>query len=160
MLCRDSSWHRRALYLIRALPVVIGRNTQSGFYWITPAQCWRGFTVIEQLYGRRGDSQMVLIRARDDSYCMPYCSLTLLEALKPRSSHIFYVCHTYVYNYPLIRFSFHVWKNTITQYRQQFQTCFKCTLVCFSLEKAFLEKGWSCAYLPSTQLSAQIEHDV
>lgn len=103
----DRGWHRRALYLIRALPVVIGRNTQSGFYWITPALYWRGFTVIEQLYGRRGDSQMVLIKLRDDSYYMPYCSLTLLEAygsaLMPKSSHIFYDWDTYAYHYPLIR---------------------------------------------------------
>lgn len=100
VLRRDRGWHRRALYLIRALPVVIGRNTQSGFYWITPALYRRGFTVIEQRYGRRGDSQMVLIKLRDDSYYMPYCSLTLLEAyaltLIPKSSRIFFVWLRYI----------------------------------------------------------------
>lgn len=70
-LCGDSGWHWRPLYLIRALPAVIGRNTQSGFYWITPAQYQRGFTVIEQLYSRWGDSQMVLIKLRANSYYMP-----------------------------------------------------------------------------------------
>lgn len=54
---------------------------------------WRGFTVIEQLYGCQGDSQMVLIKVRADPYYMPYCSLTLLEAyglaLMLTSSHIF-----------------------------------------------------------------------
>lgn len=54
---------------------------------------WRGFTVIEQLYDRQGDSQMVLIKPRADSYYMSYCSLTLLEAyglaLILKSSHIF-----------------------------------------------------------------------
>lgn len=104
---RDRGWHRRALYVIRALPVVIGRNTQSGFYWITVALYWRGFTVIEQLYGRWGDSQMVLIKLWADSYYMPYCSLTLLEAysstLMLKSSHIFNDCDTYAYDYPLIR---------------------------------------------------------
>lgn len=107
VLRRDRGWHRRALYLIRALPVVIGRNTQSGFYWITPALYWRGFTVIEQLYSRWGDSQMVLIKLRDDSFYMPYCSLTLLEAyglaLMHKSSHIFLDWDTYACDYPLIR---------------------------------------------------------
>lgn len=107
VLCRDEGWHRRALYLIRALPVVIGRNTQSGFYWITPALYRRGFTVIEQHYGRRGDSQMVLIKLRDDSCYMPYCSLTLLEAyglaLIPEPRQIFYGWDTYAYDYPLIK---------------------------------------------------------
>lgn len=54
---------------------------------------WRGFTVIEQLYDCQGDSQMVLIKLRADSYYMPYCSLTLLGAyglaLMLKSSHIF-----------------------------------------------------------------------
>lgn len=38
---------------------------------------------------------MVLIKLRDDSCYMPYCSLTLLEAyglaLIPKSSHIFFM---------------------------------------------------------------------
>lgn len=75
-----------------------------------PALCWRGFTVIEQLYGRRGDSQMVLIKVRDDSYCMPCCSLTLLEAYTwasmLRSSHIFYIWDTHACDYSLVRHKF------------------------------------------------------
>lgn len=50
---------------------------------------------------------MVLIKLWADSYYMPYCSLTLLEAysstLMLKSSHIFNDCDTYAYDYPLIR---------------------------------------------------------
>lgn len=132
VLRRDRGWHRRALYLIRALPVVIGRNTQSGFYWITPALYRRGFTVIEQRNGRRGDSQMVLIKLRDDSYYMPYCSLTLLEAYAltviPKSSRISFFFMAEIHMRAIILWSdsrAHTFPtlakkhmNTVIQYRQ------------------------------------------
>lgn len=68
-----------------------------------PSSVPEGFTIIEQHYGCRGDSQMVLIKLRDDSY-MLHCRLTLLEAyglaLIPLSSGpFFYVQDTYVYGY-------------------------------------------------------------
>lgn len=80
-LRRGRGWHRRTLYLIRALPVVIGRNIQSGFYWITPAMYWRGFTVIEQLYGRWGDSQVVLIKLKGWFILCALLQFNLVEGL-------------------------------------------------------------------------------
>lgn len=152
----DKGWHRRALYLIRALPVVIGRNTQSGFYWITPALYRRGFTVIEQHRGRRGDSQMVLIKLRDDSYYVPCCSLTLLEAYClasiPEPSHTFYDWDTHVCNYPLIRQQ----SSQISSYENSYFICISLpfNLSCnFHLNcacaKWFRSKlSWTCTLAP------------
>lgn len=108
-LRRDGGWHSELFTSSELCQWWLGETLRQVLL-NNPALCWRGFTVIEQLYGRRGDSQMVLIKERDDSYCMPCCSLTLLEAhsltLMLRSSHIFYVWDTHACDYFLVRHKF------------------------------------------------------